>query len=96
MMDSLPIRVMGFGLYSVVEVASYAFVVSRGQSCVLKDRILRDSGIYGTHIDFERALDGLNAVIPDFELSIFTRKDIVPPKAQHVLASALFSKSVRA
>lgn len=46
------------------------------------------------YLDFDRALDDLSDVIPDFDISSFTRKDIVNPKAQHVLASALFSKSV--
>jgi hypothetical protein len=33
--------------------------------------------------------------IPEFDVSSFTGKDIVPPKAQHVLASALLSKIVQ-
>lgn len=61
---------------------------------MLQDHILKGSGIYGLDLDFDRALDGLHAVIPDSDLSGFTRKDIVPPKAQYVLASSLFGKSV--
>jgi hypothetical protein len=45
--------------------------------------------------DFDNVLDGLRGTIPYFDISSFTCKDIVPPKAQHVLASALFSKSVQ-
>ena len=45
--------------------------------------------------DFDNALDGLRGAIPDFDVSSFTSKDTVPSKAQHVLASALFSKSVQ-
>jgi len=45
--------------------------------------------------DFDNALDGFRGAIPDFDVSSFTSKDIVPPKAQHVLASALFSKSIQ-
>ena len=37
----------------------------------------------------------LRGTISDFDVSIFTSKDTVPPKAQHVLASALFSESVQ-
>lgn len=47
------------------------------------------------NIDFDKALDGLSIVIQDFDLSGFTRNDNIPPKAQYVLASALFSKSVQ-
>ena len=45
--------------------------------------------------DFDNVLDGLCGTIPDFDISNFTSKDTVPLKAQHVLASALFSKSVQ-
>jgi hypothetical protein len=44
--------------------------------------------------DFTNALDGLCDMIPAFDFSSFTIKDTVPPKVQHVLASALFSKIV--
>lgn len=60
---------------------------------MLQDNILRDNVIYGMYLDFDKALDGLSVVIPDFDLSGFIRKDIVPPKAQQILACALFSKS---
>lgn len=49
---SLFIRVWGLGLYSAVEVASYAFVASRVQSWVIHDHILRDCGICGIKLDF--------------------------------------------
>jgi len=45
--------------------------------------------------DFDNALDGLRGMIPNFDVDSFTSKDAVPPKAQHVLASALFSESVQ-
>ena len=51
--------------------------------------------MYGMDSDFDRALDDLSVAIPDFDLSNFTSKDIVPPKAQHVLVSVLFSKIVK-
>jgi hypothetical protein len=41
--------------------------------------------------DFDNVLDGLCGAIPDFDVSRFTSKDTVPPKAQHVLASALLT-----
>ena len=95
MLASLPIRFGGLGLYSGLEASSYAFVASRAQSWVLQDHILRDSGLCGMDSDFDNALDGLRGTIPNFDVSSFTSKDIVPPKAQHVLASALCSKSVQ-
>jgi len=82
-------------LYSALEASSYAFVASRTQSWVLQDHILRDSGLCGMDSDFDNALDGLRGTIQDFDVNSFTSKDIVPPKAQNVLASALFSKSVQ-
>ncbi|GAU39704.1 hypothetical protein TSUD_274980 [Trifolium subterraneum] len=92
---SLPIKAGGLGLYSAVEANSYAFVASRAQSWVLQEHILRDSGVCGMDSDFYNALDGLRDMIPTFDFSSFTSKDTVPPKAQHVLASALFSKIVK-
>ena len=86
---SLPIRFGGLGLYSALEASSYAFVASRAQSWVLQDHILRGSGLCDMDSDFDNALDGLRGTIPDFDVSSFTNKDTVPPKAQHVLASAL-------
>jgi len=44
--------------------------------------------------DFDNVLDCLRGTIPDFDVSSFTCKDTVSPKAQHVLASALFIKIV--
>ncbi|KAL8249841.1 hypothetical protein R6Q59_006709, partial [Mikania micrantha] len=42
--------------------------------------------------DFGCALDCLHNSIPDLDLGGFTNKDTAPPKAQNVLASALYSK----
>lgn len=67
-----------------------AFVASRAQSRVLHDHILRDIGIYGMDLNFDKALDGLSVVIPKFKLSSFTRNDVVPLKAQHVFGECLF------
>ncbi|KAJ0759599.1 putative exostosin [Helianthus annuus] len=90
---SLPIRFGGLGLYSAVEASSYAFVASRAQSWVLQDHILRDSGICGMDSDYVCDLACLRDTIPSFDFSGFTNKDTAPPpKAQHALASALFSK----
>ena len=94
-MASLPIRFGRLSLYSALEASSYTFVVSRAQSWVLQDHILRDSGLCGMDLDFDNALDGLRSVILDSDVSSFTSKDTIPPKAQHVLASALFSESVQ-
>ncbi|PNX70509.1 auxilin-like protein, partial [Trifolium pratense] len=90
---SLPIK--GLGLCSAVEATSYAFVASRTQSWILQDHILRDSGVCGMDLDFDKALDGLRDLIPTFDFSNFASKDTVPPKAQHVLASVLFGKIVQ-
>ena len=62
---------------------------------MLQDHILRDSGICGLDSDFDSALDCLRVTIPAFDLSSFTNKDTAPPKAQHALASAPFSKIVQ-
>jgi len=67
----------------------------RAQCWMLLDHILRDIGICGMKSNFDNVLDGLRGTIPDFYVSNFTSKDIVPPKAQHVLPSVLFSKSVQ-
>ena len=91
---SLPIRFGGLGLYSAVEASSYAFVASRAQSWVLQDHILRDSGICGMDSNYVCALACLRDMIPSFDFSGFTNKDTAPLKAQHALASALFSKIV--
>ena len=56
---------------------------------------MRHNGAYGMDSDFGRALDGLSVAIPNFYLRNFTSKDIVLPKAQHILASVLFSKIVK-
>ena len=65
------------------------------QSWVLQDHILRDSGVRGVDSDFSSALDDFHETIPSFDLSNFTRKDIVPLKAQHILARVLFGKIVQ-
>jgi len=92
---SLPIRFGGLGLYSTLEASSYAFVTSRAQSWVLQDHILRNNGLCGMDSDFDNALDDFRGAIPDFDVSSFTNQDTVPSKAQHVFASALFSKIVQ-
>jgi hypothetical protein len=92
---SLPIKFGGLGLYSAVEATSYAFVASRAQSWILQDHILRNIGVCGMTLNFDNALDGLPNTIPTFDFSNFASKDIVPPKAQHVLASVLFGKIVK-
>jgi len=92
---SLPIIYGGLGLNSALEASSYTFVASRAQFWVLQDHILRDSGLCDMDSDFDNALDDFRGAIPCFDVRSFTSKDIVPPKAQHVLASALFSKSVQ-
>lgn len=50
---------------------------------------------YGIDLDFDRDLDDLRVSILDFDLSYFTRKGILSPKTQHILASALFIKTVK-
>jgi len=45
--------------------------------------------------NFDNALDDLGGTIPNFDVSSFTCKDTVLPKAQHVLVSSLCSKSVQ-
>ncbi|KAJ0892002.1 hypothetical protein HanPSC8_Chr09g0360721 [Helianthus annuus] len=69
-------------------------MASRAQSWVLQDHILRESGICGMDSDYVCALACLRDTIPSFDFSGFTNKDTAPPKAQHALASALFSKIV--
>lgn len=44
---------------------------------------------------FWYSFNGLSGTIPIFELSSFTRKDIVSPKVQHIMASIIFSKSIQ-
>ncbi|MCI41568.1 hypothetical protein A2U01_0062801, partial [Trifolium medium] len=74
---SLHIKFGGLGLYSAVEATSYAFVASRAQSWVLKNDILRNSGVCGMDLDFHNALDGLQDAIPTFDFSNFASKDTV-------------------
>jgi len=44
----------------------------------------------GMNFDFDNAMDGLRGVILDCHYNSFSSKDIVPPKAQHVLVSVFF------
>jgi hypothetical protein len=44
---------------------------------------------------FDIVLNDLCGTIPDFDISSFTCKDIVHPKAQHILVSALVSKKIQ-
>ncbi|GJR21241.1 putative reverse transcriptase domain-containing protein [Tanacetum coccineum] len=59
------------------------------------DHILRDSGICGMDDDYVSALACLRDTIPSFDFSGFTNKDIVPFKAQQILANVLFSEMVK-
>ncbi|GKA59428.1 hypothetical protein Tco_0758741 [Tanacetum coccineum] len=68
---------------------------SRAQSWVLQDHILRDSGICGMDDDYVSALACLRDMIPSFDFSCFTNKDIVPSKAQQTLANVLFGEMVK-
>lgn len=92
---SLPIRFGGLGLCSAEDVSSYAFVASRAQSWCLQDHILQGCGIDGADSDYGYALDRVRMSLPEFDLSGFSNKDTVPPKAQNVLACALFSEIVK-
>lgn len=85
-MNSLPIRVSGLYLYSNIVVASMA------KYWILQDHILRDIMIYGMDFYFKKYLNGLSGKIPDFDLSNLTSKYNIPPKGQHILVSAFFSK----
>ncbi|GJZ88958.1 putative reverse transcriptase domain-containing protein [Tanacetum coccineum] len=60
-----------------------------------RNHILRDSGICGMDDDYVFALACLHDMIPSFNFSGFTNKDIVPFKAQQTLANVLFSKMVK-
>lgn len=80
-MTSLCIKDGGLGLYSILEVTSYAFVIYRARSLVLHDRILRDGEIYFMNSDFDRILDGLSGTMSGFDLSGFTSKELILPKA---------------
>jgi len=62
---------------------------------MLQYHILKDSEICGMNSDFVNALVGFCSTVSDFNVNNFTSKDTVPPKAKHVLASVLFSKSVQ-
>jgi hypothetical protein len=45
--------------------------------------------------DTDNVLYILRGTIPNFDINSFTCKRNIPPKAQHVLACALFNKSVQ-
>ncbi|KAL8258895.1 hypothetical protein R6Q59_026848 [Mikania micrantha] len=92
---SLPICFGALGLYSTEDVSTYAFVALRAQSWKLQDHILRNCSVDGLDPNFGCALDCLHNSIPDLDLGGFTDKDTAPPKAQNVLASALYSKTVQ-
>ncbi|GKB32178.1 hypothetical protein Tco_0871579 [Tanacetum coccineum] len=91
---SLPIRFGGLGLCSAEDVSTFAFVASRAQSWSLQDHILQGCGIDGADSDYGYALDRVHMSLPEFDLSGFSNKD-TPPKAQNVLAYALFSEMVK-
>lgn len=46
------------------------------------------------NLDFDGDLNDLSVMILYFDLNNFTRKGIVTPKTQYILASVLFSKNV--
>jgi hypothetical protein len=92
-LTSLPIS-LGLSLYFVLEVASYAFVVFMDQFWVLQDHIISDSRVCGMDSNIDSVLDGFHETIPGFNFSSFTRKNIILPKAQHVLVHVLFGKIV--
>lgn len=60
----------------------------------LKYYLLKDNRICGMNFYFHTTVDGFNDTIPNYDINNFTIKDNIPPKVQHVLTSALFSKSV--
>ncbi|GKB35733.1 hypothetical protein Tco_0880675, partial [Tanacetum coccineum] len=95
LLASLPIRFGGLGLCSAEDVSTYAFVASRAQSWSLQDHILQGCGIDGADSDYGYALDRVRMSLPEFDLSGFSNKDTAPPKAQNVLACALFSEIVK-
>nr|GEU76637.1 auxilin-like protein [Tanacetum cinerariifolium] len=92
---SLPIRLGGLGLYSTKGSSSYAFMASRAQSWVLRDHLLRDSGICGMDDDYVSSLACLRDMIPSFDFSCFTNKDTAPFKTQQTPTSAFFSEIVK-
>ncbi|KAL8170377.1 hypothetical protein V2J09_022181 [Rumex salicifolius] len=89
-LSTLPIRYGELGLYSTSEASQYAFIASRVQPWVLQDHILRDSGVEGMDDSFNKVVADMQITLPDFDFSSFTNKNIVPPKAQNALMSALF------
>ncbi|MCI04557.1 hypothetical protein A2U01_0025604 [Trifolium medium] len=76
---SLPIRVGGLGLYSVVEAISYVFVAFKAQSWMLQDHILRDTELCGMNYDFDIASDGLRDTILNFYFSNFATSSPLKP-----------------
>ncbi|GJS74270.1 hypothetical protein Tco_0707111 [Tanacetum coccineum] len=70
-------------------------MASRAQSWVLQDHILRDNGIFNMNDDYVYALACLRDTISRFDFSVITNKDTAPSKAQHILASALFSEMIK-
>ncbi|GJX72429.1 hypothetical protein Tco_0309600 [Tanacetum coccineum] len=59
--------------------------------------LVEGCGIDGVDSDYGYALDRVHMSLPEFDLSSFSNKDTAPPppKAQNVLACALFSKIVK-
>ncbi|XP_076956600.1 uncharacterized protein LOC143631862 [Bidens hawaiensis] len=92
---SLPTRFGGLGICSAEDATSYAFVVSKAQSWVLQDHILRECGGGLFDSDYRGALDTLHNSLPDLDLGGFDFKDIAPPKAQKILANALYGEIVK-
>lgn len=49
-------------------------------------------GICSMNSNFDKTLNDLDSLIPVFDLNSFTIKDIVPPKAQRLLANTFLSE----
>ncbi|XP_076935722.1 uncharacterized protein LOC143602539 [Bidens hawaiensis] len=92
---SLPTRFGGLGICSAEDASSYAFVASRAQSWALQDHILRECGGGLFDSDYRGALDTLHYSLPDLDLGGFDFKDTAPPKAQKILANALYGEIVK-
>nr|GEV31125.1 putative reverse transcriptase domain, PPM-type phosphatase domain, protein phosphatase 2C family [Tanacetum cinerariifolium] len=59
------------------------------------DHILQGCGIDGVDSDYGYVLDRVRMSLLEFDLSGFSNKDTPPPKAQNVLACAIFSEIVK-
>ncbi|KAK2429154.1 hypothetical protein QL285_027614 [Trifolium repens] len=89
---SLPIKVGGVRVVLSSRGSLVCFCGFQSSVLCVARSYIGDSGVCGMDVDFDNSLDGLREMIPTLNFSNFTSKDTVPPKAQHVLASVLFSK----